>query len=108
LYLIIIKEKMMKKIILGLMVLASVSMAKMEDMPEVKPAPGLKEALVAPVVGALLFPGLIIGDAQWQYLTDRGNCDTRHFIVTLVPTPRNRDNFGLSVKVPCTAWFEKK
>ena len=90
------------------MVLASVSFGQVEDMPEVKPAPGLKEALVMPIVGVMLFPGLVIGDAQWQSLTDKGQCDTRHFIVTLVPTPRNRDSFGLSVKVPCTAWFEKK
>ncbi len=98
----------MKKII-ALMVLASVvSVAKGDvTIPEKENRPGLKEALVLPVVGALLFPGLVIGDAQWQAYTNRGNCDTRHFIVTLVPTPKNRESFGLSVKVPCSAWFEK-
>ncbi len=69
--------------------------------------PVIVQALISPIIGAALLPGLVIGDAQWQAYTNRGNCDTRHFIITLVPTPKNRENFGLSVKIPCSAWFEK-
>ncbi len=98
----------MKKIMLIVALVVTVGYAKGDvTIPEKENRPGLKEVLVLPVVGALLFPGLVIGDAQWQYYTNRGNCDTRHFIVTLVPTPKNRDDFGLSVKIPCNAWFEE-
>ncbi len=73
-----------------------------------QPSKSFVDVLIMPITGALLLPGLVIGDAQWQFHTNRNNCDTRHFIYTIVPTPKNREKFGISVKVPCSAWFEKK
>ncbi len=58
----------------------------------------VKQVLVMPIVGAVLLPGLVLGDIQWQIYTNRGNCDAEHTIVTLST---------LGVKVPCSLWYAK-
>ena len=60
--------------------------------------PSFKQVLVMPVVGAVLLPGLVLGDIQWQIYTNRGNCDAEHNIVTISP---------LGVRVPCASWYAK-
>ena len=61
-------------------------------------------------VGGAALSGLATGDAQWQYHTNRNQCDARHKIVTYFPKI-DKENGGITrvrVIVPCNEWFPKR
>ena len=86
----------MKKIII-VTLMVSAAMAEMATIQPVREH-NFKDVLVMPIVGAVLLPGLVLGDLQWQIYTNRGNCNAKHNIITLSP---------LGVKVPCDSWYKK-
>ncbi len=86
----------MKKTIIA-MLMVSAAMAEVATIQPVREH-SFKDVLVMPVVGAVLLPGLVLGDLQWQIYTNRGNCNAKHNIITLSP---------LGVKVPCDSWYKK-
>ena len=62
------------------------------------------------IIGALAMKGLMIGDLQWEYYTNRGQCDSRHKIVTWLPVS-DKVNGGFNrtrFVVPCDKWPKKK
>ena len=61
-------------------------------------------------LGFGVIQGLAVGDAQWQYLTNRGQCDARHKIVTYVPRIDKEDGGITRVRliVPCNEWPKPK
>jgi hypothetical protein len=42
--------------------------------------PNMKDVLVLPIIGAVLLPGLVIGDALKQYYTKRKMCTEDRYI----------------------------
>ena len=59
-------------------------------------------------LGGGTLAGLANGDYQWQKLTDNGQCDENHDIITFVP--RMIKDGGIErfkVVVPCNKWFPK-
>ncbi len=91
----------MKKTILTVALLSTAAVAKT--------ALGAK-AIVATVgitvAGVVLLPGLVVGDAQWQALTNEGKCDVDHAIYTVAPMFGDKQPGKIKVVVPCSEWFE--
>ena len=90
----------MKKIIVAIMLITIANSAPTKDDVVKELAP----ALINMAVGVLMFPGLVIGDAQWQYYTNRDECNLRHSIKTFAIVPPS-NTFRFSV--PCKLWFKK-
>ncbi len=96
----------MKKLILTALLASSVLMADKNTTPDdnmkVIDHPVIVKTLIMPIVGFVLLPTLVLGDAQWQVLTNKGKCDSDHTIYTISPTPANIIDIG----VPCSEWFD--
>ncbi len=72
-------------------------------MAGVKP---LATSVLLVVAGALFFPGLVVGDAQWQGYTDRGVCDSSHTIYSTAPQLKDGVLGKIAFTVPCSEWYE--
>ncbi len=57
------------------------------------------------VAGVLLFPGLIVGDAQWQRMTDKGICNSTNYIYTVAPMIGDKQPGKMKFIIPCDEWF---
>ena len=78
----------------------------------------MRKAMVGPELAVVIFiglgygwlSGLVVGDAQWQKLTNAGKCDSKHYIYTVVPVSNPKDGGFIRYKleVPCSEWPEKK
>ena len=78
----------------------------------------MRAAMVGPELAVVIFiglgysliSGLAVGDAQWQYHTNRGQCDSRHKIVTYVPKidKESGDVTRVRLIVPCNEWPKPK
>ena len=88
----------MKKILIVLLLTLGAN-AQIEVSPKTKIA--LVKAVGSMALGVVLFPSLVIGDAQWQWHTDRDQCNFKHKII--VPLPLDK-----KIKVPCSLWFDKR
>lgn len=62
--------------------------------------------MVLMAVGALALPGLVVGDAQWQYHTDKQQCDNKHYIYTYFPKKGDGELGKVQFKIPCGKWFK--
>jgi hypothetical protein len=75
-----------------------------------KAAIGQIAVLAFMAIGGVALKGLAIGDAQWQYHTNRNQCDSIHYIYTTVPIS-DKENGGFSpfkIRVPCNEWPKKR
>lgn len=66
----------------------------------------LATSLVLVVGGALMLPGLVVGDAQWQSYTDRGVCDSTKIIYSTAPKLKDGVLGKISLATPCNEWYE--
>jgi len=65
--------------------------------------------LVFMISGGTLLGGLALGDAQWQYYTNHGICDSKHYIKSVVPISDKENGGFIPYKfvVSCNKWFKQ-
>ncbi len=90
----------MRKIIFGVTLLSGVAVAKALTIKTF----AVGTALV--VFGTLALPGLVVGDAQWQRMTDAGTCNSENNIYTIGPMFGDKQPGKIKFVIPCNEWFE--
>ncbi len=88
----------MKKIIVLIMALSTIAMAGVK-------AKVLVSSAVLVLLGGLLLPGLVVGDAQFQAYTNKGVCDGEHTIYTLAPQLKDGVLGKIQFTTPCSEWY---
>ncbi len=89
----------MKKIIMLMGLLSAVAMAGVK-------AKVLASSVVLVATGVLFFPGLVVGDAQWQAYTNKKVCDSEHIIYSTAPQLKDGVLGKIQFATPCSEWYE--